>query len=262
MKKIIDTHAHLDHLKDLDSALQKSRESGVEAIVCVSMDLASSKRNLEIKSTTQSPRVYLAMGMHPSEAGKENVEDLAAFIYENKKDLHAIGEIGMDFWYKWVRKDDEKKRQQREVFKRLLEVSKELDLPAIIHARGVWRECFETTKSLGIKKALFHWYSGPVDVLKDIIESGYFVSTSPSVGYSPQSQEAMRNAPIEQTLIETDSPVFYRDSPESESGYESTPADVFKTLTAYCRLKNIDEDQALLQLNQNAKNFFGLNNKS
>ena len=73
----------------------------------------------------------------------------------------------------------------------------------MIHSRGVWRECLETTQSAGVRKAVFHWYSGPVDVLNDIVKQGYFVSTTPSVAYSPQSREAIASAPIEQTLIET-----------------------------------------------------------
>ena len=77
MKKIIDTHAHLDHLENLDAALKNAHVKGVEAIGCISMDLASSKKNLEIKSANQAPKIYLAMGMHPSEA---NPADVGALI--------------------------------------------------------------------------------------------------------------------------------------------------------------------------------------
>ena len=52
--KIIDTHVHLDHLEDLEGALERSRQSGVEAIVCVGMDLKSNQRNLEIKRSVSA----------------------------------------------------------------------------------------------------------------------------------------------------------------------------------------------------------------
>lgn len=257
--KIIDTHAHLDHLENLDQALKNAVEAGVEAIVAVSMDLNSCRKNLEIKKKTRQPKIALGMGIHPSEANRQDVAACLDLIRANAKELSAIGEIGLDFGYKWVRKDEAKRDEQREVFRAFLKVAKELDLPAVIHARGVWRECLETAQSVGVRKAVFHWYSGPVDVLSDIIKAGYLVSTAPSVAYSPQSREAMASAPIEQTLIETDCPVRFQD-PETQAEYQAEPRDVARTLHAYCALKQIDEGKALAVLNKNAREFFGIAN--
>ncbi|HBO97033.1 MAG TPA: hypothetical protein DE315_06190 [Candidatus Omnitrophica bacterium] len=256
---IIDTHAHLDHLENLDQALKNAVESGVEAIVAVSMDLNSCRKNLEIKKNTRQPKIALGMGMHPSEANRQDVGACLDLIRANAGELSAIGEIGLDFWYKWVRKNQAKKDEQREVFRAFLEAAKELDLPAVIHSRGAWRECLETAQSAGVRKAVFHWYSGPVDVLNDIIKAGYFVSTAPSVAYSPQSREAIAGAPIEQTLIETDCPVRFKD-PQTQQEYQAEPRDVARTLKAYCVLKQMDEDKALAVLNKNAREFFGITN--
>lgn len=256
--EIYDTHAHLDHLDNLDEALQSAREAGVIGIVAMSMDLASSRKTLEIKQSTQSPAIYMGMGMHPSETNLDELDACLDLIRTSKDELHVVGEIGLDFWYKWVRKDKEKKDAQRKAYRAFLEVALEVNLPTVIHSRGCWRECFETARELGIKRAEFHWYSGPLDVLEDIIKAGYYVSTSPSVAYSPQSREAMSAAPIEQTLIETDCPVHYRISKESDDWYKAEPKDVFKTLKAYSELKGIEQNEALDILNQNARQFFGI----
>ena len=257
--QIIDTHAHLDHLENLDQALKNAVEAGVEAIVAVSMDLNSCRKNLEIKKKTRQPKIALGMGMHPSEANRQDVGACLELIRANAGELSAIGEIGLDFGYKWVRKDEAKRSEQREVFRAFLEVAKELNLPAVIHARGVWRECLETAQSVGVRKAVFHWYSGPVDVLNDIVKQGYFVSTAPSVAYSPQSREAITSAPIEQTLIETDCPVHFK-NPQTDEEFQAEPRDVARTLKAYCALKQMDEDKALAILNKNAREFFGIEN--
>ena len=256
--KIIDTHAHLDHLEDLNEALVRAIDAGVSGIVAVSMDLASCKKNLEIKQSVKNISIFLAMGMHPSEANLEDLEGCVQLIRDNADELTAIGEVGLDFWYKWVKKDEQKKEEQRKVFQTFLNLSKELDLPIIIHSRGAWKECLEMAKSSGVKRAEFHWYSGPTDVLEEIISEGYYVSTTPSVAYSLHSREAMINAPIEQTLIETDTPVYYRNKEKGES-FQSEPKHVFKTLEAYCALKNIKEEESLKILNQNAQKFFNLN---
>ncbi len=255
--KIIDTHAHLDQLPNLDQALKNAASAGVEAIMAMSMDLASCKKSLLIKQTTSQPKIYLAMGMHPSEVNLADLDALILLIKENRNQLNAIGEIGLDFWYKWVRKDEAKKDEQRQVFHRLLNLAKELDLPVVIHSRGAWRECFETAQGLGLTKVNFHWYSGPLDVLSDIMLAGYFVSTSPSVAFSPQSREAMSHAAIEQTLIETDCPVYFGNRDDG-TGFEAEPKDVVRTLKAYCDLKKIEESVALNIFNQNAKKFFGI----
>ncbi len=254
---MIDTHAHLDHLENLDQALENARREKLEGIVALSMDVASCQKNLSIKQTVTNPHIYLGMGIHPSEAKIDDIQKCVELIRTNHKLLHAVGEIGLDFWYKWVRKDDQKKDEQRQVFRALLEVAKEFDLPAVVHARGTWKECLETCQSVGIKKAEFHWYSGPLDVLKEILDEGYYISAPPALAYSPPLRAAFEVAPVEQTLIETDCPVFFR-ADENDPGFPSEPKDVFRTLKAYCELKKMDPDKAADLLTGNAKRFFNI----
>ena len=147
-------------------------------------------------------------------------------------------------------------KKQRDVFEKHLELAKEFNLPIVIHSRGAEEDCLKMTMAAGIKRALFHWYSGRLDVLEKILAQGYYVSTSPSVAHSGPSRQAMTKAPIEQTLIETDAPVFFRTN--AEEGFQSEPKDVWKTLKAYADLKQIDEQKALEILNQNARTFFSL----
>lgn len=250
---IIDTHAHLDHVPDVDNALKRASSDGVTDVIAVSTDLKASQRNLEIQTNNSSLRVHVALGVHPGEIKVDELSATWEFIRAHIRRAIAIGETGLDYWYKWVRKNDEEKKKQRDCFEKHLELAREFELPIIIHSRGAWRDCLDMTKSFGIKRALFHWYSGPVDILEEILAEGYFVSCSPSLAYSPQSREAMARAPIERTLIETDSPVFYN---HPEGGFQAEPKDVWKTLTAYVDLKKINHPEALERLTNNAKEFF------
>ena len=263
---IIDTHAHLDHLDNLDEALQNARESGVAGIVAVGVDLAANKKNLEIQKNTTSPQIHVALGIHPGNINPPQINECLQFIREHIPEAIAIGETGLDYWYKWVKKDEAKKEEQRDIFQRQLALAREFDLPVVIHSRGAWRDCLEMTKAAGVKKAVFHWYSGPLDVLAEIIAAGYYVGTTPSLATSPQSREAIGHAPLERILIETDCPVFFQDlltfSARSDEqvnrGFKSQPKDVFRTLKAYAQLKNIDEQKALAVFNQNARDFFNI----
>ena len=257
---MIDTHAHLDHVQDLEDKLMAAYNASVKAIVTVSEDLATSQKNLEIfkKERTDAPKIYLAVGIHPSEARQEILDPFLDFVHKNRSELIAVGEIGLDFWYKWVKKDPVQKDIQKKIFRRLCALAKEFGLPISIHSRGAWDECLNIIKSEGIVQAVFHWYSGPVEVLKKIINYGYFVSTTPAIAYSPQSQEAMRLAPIEQTMLETDSPVFYCNKESEDPGFRAEPKDVWRTLKAYAALKGISEEEASEKTTLNAEKFFNL----
>lgn len=253
---LIDTHAHLDHADDVSAQIQHALEAGVSAIVAVGVDLASNRIHLEIQKTSQRPKIFLAFGIHPGNIIAEQVEETLAFISKHKNHVVAIGEIGLDDWYPWVKKNPEKKQQQRDVFQRQLDLAKKLDLPVVIHSRGAWKDCLSMTRSTGIPRAVFHWYSGPQDVLEQILSCGYVISATPALYYSPQAQDAVRRAPIEQILIETDTPVTYRLG--SDKRLKAGPKDIFFTLDVCAKLKNMDKEKAAGIFNANAARIFNL----
>jgi TatD DNase family protein len=154
-----------------------------------------------------------------------------------------------------VRKDEEKKREQQEVFERHMALAREFDLPIVIHSRGAWRDCLDMAVRAGNQKAVFHWYSGPVEVLKDVLASGFFVSFTPALAYSPEHRQAAVLAPLEKVLIETDTPVAYGQGAER---FTSTPQDVWRTLRLLSELKGVAEDQLLEMVNANARQFFNI----
>jgi len=254
--KLIDSHNHLDQIENVDEALAQASQAGVDMVIAVGVHLQANRKNLEIQQRISSPKIHLAFGIHPGEIKPEEIEETLQFIRDHHAQAIAIGEIGLDFWYRWVRKDDEKKQQQREVFRRQLELAKEFNLPVVIHSRGAWKDCLQFVLDFDIKKVLFHWYSGPVDVLNQILEKGFWISVTPSLAYSPEHRAAAVHAPIEQTLIETDSPVYFKEG--LNGGFQAGPKDVAQTLKLYAAVKEKNEEELSLKLYQNAKNFFGV----
>jgi len=252
-RTIIDSHAHIDQLGDLPGALARAYEAGVTDIVAMSVDLESMKKLLDIVGHYKQPRIHPALGIHPGTVKPELQQQTYDFMRANIKQARAIGETGLDYWYKWVRKDEIERQKQKDIFAFHLNLAKESDLPIVIHSRGAWRDCLSMTIESGVKRALFHWYSGPVDILDGIIEAGYYVSTSPSVAYSPESQKAMAHAPLERILVETDSPVTYKDG---DGTFVAEPKDVIRTWRALVKLRGLDEQYALDTVNRNAKTFF------
>lgn len=252
---IIDTHAHIDQLEDLAGAMSRAQEAGVSDIVAMSVDLPSMIKVLDIAGAYNNPRIHPALGIHPGMVKLESQSQALEFMKTNIVKVKIIGETGLDYWYKWVRKDEVERNFQKNSFAFHLQLAREYNLPIVIHARGAWRDCLAMTKEAGVKRALFHWYSGPVDILEQILAAGFYVSTSPSVGYSLESRTAMMAAPLDRILIETDAPVRYKDG---EEFYMAEPRNVFNTLDALSKLKGLEQEKVLEQVNNNAVYFFGI----
>lgn len=265
--RIIDTHTHLYDAPDIGQVLRDSAAAGVSDVVALGVDLPSNKRHIEIACVGACHgvpsiidggiRIHLALGLHPGNIKSDEIEPYFSFLRDHLNvgvgpcarpdKIVAIGEVGLDFMYKWVRQDEAKKNEQRLVFQRHLEMAKEFDLPIVIHCRGAWRECLKMTITSGVKKAVFHWYSGPMDVLKDILDAGYLISESVALEYSPDARKAAEYAPMDRIMVETDTPV---------RGW--APKDVWRTFRTLCAIKGLEEEKALDQVNVNARAFFNI----
>jgi len=250
---IIDTHAHIDQIEGLAGAMARATQAGVSDIMAMSVDLDSMQKLLELTGLYQQPRIHPALGLHPGMVKPETQQAAFDFMRAHIKKAIAVGETGLDYWYKWVRKDEIERQKQKDSFAFHLALAREFDLPIVIHSRGAWRDCLSMTLESGVKRALFHWYSGPVDILDQVLAAGFYVSTSPSVAYSPESRRAMAHAPLERVLVETDSPVKYK---EGENFFMAEPKDVIMAWKALAQLKNMDEQETLAVVNANARAFF------
>jgi len=251
---LIDTHAHLDELKSLGSALEEARKAGVVAVVAVGSNQQSNTRTLQI-SQEHRRFVYPALGLHPWELanlGPSEIDDNLRFVERNIASAVAVGEIGLDY-DKRVLKVASKELQQ-EVLGRLLTIAKEHDKPAVIHSRYAWKDALSLVQEAGVGKAVFHWFTGFSSVLKDIIDGGYYVSATPAAEYHEEHRRAVREAPLQRLLLETDCPVTYG----REVRYESRPNDVLRGLKAVSQLKGVDEAVIAEQTTRNAIEFFFL----
>ena len=252
MYKLIDTHAHLDELKNLDLALEEAKKAGVIAIVAVGSNQQSNIETLEI-SQKHRDLVHPALGLHPwqlANLGPSEIDDNLRFVEQNIASAVAVGEIGLDY-DKRVRKVAPKELQQ-EVLGRLLNIARRHARPAIIHSRYAWKDALSLVQNAGIDRAVFHWFTGFSSVLKDIIDGGYFVSATPASEYHEEHRRAIKEAPLRRLLLETDCPVTYG----REARYESRPADVLRGLKAVSQLRCVEEATIAEWTTKNAIEFF------
>jgi TatD DNase family protein len=256
--KVIDSHAHLDELENLESALNKAKEAGVVAIVAVGSNHQS---NLKVMSISDShpDLVYPALGLHPWELGNldpHGINLTLKFIEEKMSQIVAIGEIGLDYDKRVIKVAP--KELQKETFKCILALARQYTKPVAIHSRYAWEDSFELVKEARIEKAVFHWFTGFSSVLKDILGAGYLISATPAAEYHEEHRRAIKETPPDKLLLETDCPVTYG----RENRYRSQPADVIKSLKAAAALKGIDESDIALQTTHSAIEFFRLSDQA
>ena len=239
---LIDGHAHLDQVGDLSASLQDARAFGVAGIVAVGMGVESNQRTLEI-AREHPGYVHPALGYHPWEIDEKEAEKNLSFIRNHLEGCVAVGEIGLDYKVKV------KKELQRKVFGTLLDIAREYEKPVILHCRFSHPDALKMVRERGIGQAVFHWYSGSLSTLEEIIGLGYFISATPALRYSPSHQEAIRRTPLERLLLETDAPVNYQ-------GLEAGPKDVRISAEEVARLKGLSIEEVSKQTTLNACRFF------
>jgi TatD DNase family protein len=241
--KLIDTHAHIEEINDLDNVIQRAKMNNIVAIIAVG---SSIKSNVDVLSLASKYNgfIYPSIGIHPIEA-ETDVKIASAQIMSNIDHCVAIGEIGLDYQY------DINKTKQKEIFENMLQIAKKNGKPVSLHSRKAWDDVFSLVQTIGIRKAVFHWYSGPNEVLKRILDNGYFVSATPAVWHSLKHRNAIEMTPVESILLETDTPVKY-------GGVPSEPSDVTKVLNMVAKIKNISIDKLADITTNNACKLFDI----
>ena len=222
--KYIDSHCHVE-----DKSLNKYREDIVKRafdekvqMVTSGTNLGSCRRAVELK---EKYGIYMTLGYHP---GRVNAEDNAIdkvykFIQSKEKDILAVGEIGLDF-------DVGNTEKQEIIFKKFIKLAEELSKPVVIHARGMEERSFEILKNDLV--SMYHCYSGSLELARELIENGNFISYSTLVCFSEHHKNLVKQLDLENIVVETDSPYL---SPIK--GEKNEPKNVIKVIETIWELK-------------------------
>ena len=200
---LIDVHCHLtapEFEGRGKEIIEKSVEAGVKAIVTSGLGYEDGLKALEISDYRI---VYPSLGMSPYMLeGYEQVIDL---IRMQSKRIVAIGEVGLDYWHA---KDDEGRDRQKRVFREFIELSKELDLPLVIHSRSAGKYALEILFEMKAERVIMHAFDGAAKYAVRAVEKGYMFSIPPSIARSQQKRNLVKRIPLENLLLESDSPVL------------------------------------------------------
>ena len=268
---IIDTHSHLSfkaYDDDRENVIKRTQEEG---LICIDVGTKYETSKNAIDLADKNENIFAAIGLHPihiktdlmklrmdeDEGGfaplgevfeKEKYKELA----KNKK-VVAIGEIGLDYYYRPKTKTrlEEFKNLQKKVFVEQLELAEELNLPVIIHSRMAFKDLYEILKIRKLKGTI-HCFTGNLEEANQFIDLGFHIGINGIIDKLDLT-EVIKNVPLEKLLVETDCPYL---TPKAEGEKRNEPIFVKHVIQKIADLKGISFDEVANQTTQNAKELF------
>ena len=252
LTNIFDSHAHYDDRwfdEDRDELLSSMKENGVSYILSAAVDIASAKTILAY--TKKYENLYACVGIHPENFGgleEDYLEQLTGLLQDEK--AVAIGEIGLD--YHWEIDRD----AQHKVFEEQLKLSEELDVPVVIHDREAHGDVMDYLRRYR-PKGLLHCYSGSVEMLKEVMKLGLYISLGGTVTFKNARVpvEVAAAVPLDRLLLETDAPYL---SPVPYRGRRNDSRNIAYTAERIAQIRGMDTQELIDITTENAKRLFGI----
>ncbi len=251
---LFDVHAHYDDERfdeDRDILLSSMLKNNVGHIINIGYNLKSSKDSINLAE--KYPFVYAAVGFHPSDAHLMTESDFDEIkkLSRHKK-VVAIGEIGLDYYY-----GKETEEVQRKVFRTQIELAKEVNLPFQVHNRDSTRDCVDILResNMGERRGMMHCFSESKETAKKILDLGMKISIGGVLTFknNVKTVEVVRYVPIEEMMIETDSPYL---APVPYRGKRNSSVYMHAVAEKIGELKGMDVEEVIAITEKNAKEFF------
>jgi len=241
---LIDTHAHLDMLKDFDI-------SGVGKIVVPAVEVSTLDK---VVSLSDIPNVFSMVGIYPSEA-KTYTEEVEAKMIELAKNpkVVAIGEIGLDYYW-----DKSFVDLQKEVFIKQIKLANKLNLPIVVHDREAHKDCYDIIKEYNKNsKVLFHCFSGSVEFMQECVKQGWYIAIGGVVTFrnAVKIKDVAKEIPLNKLVLETDAPYL---TPVPFRGKENKPAYTKYVAEEIARIREMQVEEIIDITTRNAEEFFNI----
>lgn len=248
-----DTHCHIndERYENIDDVVAEFRAAGVDRVVCVGYDAASSFAARDISDRYEE--VYFAAGIHPDgerEATKENLARIKELCRHEK--CVAVGEIGLDYHYE----DACPRETQKHWMERQLALAVELDLPVIVHDREAHED---TLRLLADKRpaGVVHCFSGSVEMMREVVRLGMYVGLGGVVTFKNARRpvEVAAAVPEDRLLLETDAPYM---APVPFRGKRCDSTMIAYTAARIAEIRGVSVEELLAATAANARRLFRL----
>lgn len=249
---MIDVHAHLeqpDYNSDRDQVIELCKQKLNAVVTCcahpndfkLTMDMIEKQKNF----------IFATFSIHPiyvKEINELQKKEFFDLIVKSKDKIVGIGETGLDYFHV---KENEWREKQKELFREHILLAKQLKKPIVIHSRDAIDDTVNILEQEDIKNVLMHLF-GARHLVKKIIENDWSISVGPIAQHSKTHKKIIRDMPIENIMLETDSPWF------GSEGKRNDPTAVIGVANRISEIKKITPEEVDKITTQNAINFFDL----
>lgn len=250
----VDSHAHItseELYPDVDAIIKRALESGVSRIININTDRLTFDRALELQKRYPD-QIFNTVATTPHDVEKEGEENFSYFEEAiKKKQVVAVGEVGLDYYYEHSKKD-----VQKEFLTRYFNLALSVDLPVVIHCRGddAFLDLFTFPQNI---RAVLHCFTGNLAQAKACLERGWYISISGIATFkkSQALRDVIRELPLNRLLIETDSPYL---APQSKRGQINEPANVCEVAETIATVQALSVEEVCSVTTQNALTFFNI----
>ena len=255
---IVDSHCHLDYpniYDKLDEVINRANNSKVTRLLTICTTLESFSKIIIIVDKYKN--VNGTFGIHPHETTNHqevNSSYITNIVKKNKK-IIGIGETGLDFYY-----NHSDKKTQKKSFAEHIEAASQLDIPVIVHSRNAEDSTYEMIKSESRNtkvKFLIHCFTGTKEFAKKLVDLNCYISLSGIITFKNSNDlvEAVRHIPVENMLVETDSPYL---APAPYRGKTNEPSYIIHTIDKLSKIKQVSKDSIISYTTSNFNNLFSI----
>ncbi len=233
----IDSHCHIDFpelSENMDQLLGNMRDAQVTHALCVSVNLADWPRVLSLAESHTN--LFASVGVHPDQPVDETEPSEQDLIRRaDHPRIVAIGETGLDYYrltgdLTW----------QRDRFRTHIRAARSCGKPLIIHTRAASEDTVAIMReeNAGQAGGVMHCFTETWEVARAALDLGFYISFSGIITFKNAAdlREVVRQAPLDQMLIETDSPYL---APVPYRGKTNQPSYVKHVAECVSQIKNV-----------------------
>ena len=251
-----------EHYEALRQDAEKAMEAGAQ----------------EAGISSRIPEVYAAVGIHPDHADCLNADACEALRkLALSKRVVAIGEIGLDYHYtrEGIIKRAEKQGQepdpealktadpdpeiQKQTFRTMLQMARELRLPINIHSRDAAKDTYDIlVEEKGYEQSgIVHCFGYSYEMAKQFVKLGMMIGIGGVVTFKNARKlvEVAEKLPIEHIVLETDSPYM---APAPYRGVRNDPGMLPYVAAKIAELKGMKVEDVVRITTENAIRVYRL----
>ncbi len=257
VEMIFETHAHYDDEKfneDREELIRSLPENGIEYVVNIGSSIESCKKTVEL--IKQYDFFYGALGVHPNEVQditEESFNWLADEIQNNPK-VKAVGEIGLDYYWKEPEPDIQKRW-----FERQIELAANLHKPVVIHSRDAAKDTYDMMSALKCNEigGVIHCFSYSAEEAGKYLDMGFYIGIGGVVTFKNAKKllEVARYVPMDRILLETDCPYL---APEPNRGKRNSSLNLTYIAAKIAEIKGLSYEEVVDITSQNARRMYGI----